>query len=169
VASVLAYNGLAIVHFLAGGVGFALGYPFWVGYLLGSACLLSALVEMYAIMPLKVCPNCPYYRMGNSRCVSGLNVLSRGLARKGDVKDFSNRARGLLCPNNLYLAGLVLPIIGLVPALVISFGYAVLALLVAIVAMLAIRFFIIFPRVACGHCRARSICPNARSMGLGGR
>lgn len=35
-----------------------------------------------------------------------------------------------------------------------------------LVALLAFRFFYVFPRVSCVHCRAKNACPNARSMGL---
>jgi hypothetical protein len=32
--------------------------------------------------------------------------------------------------------------------------------------MLAIRFFIIFPRLACIHCLSKFVCPQAGQMGV---
>ena len=115
-------------------------------------------------MPLKVCPNCVYFRLENSLCISGLNLLSRKIAREGDIKDFPNRAKGLLCSNNLYIASLVIPVVAIIPALIIDFSFAVLGIFLAIVALFAFRFFVIFTRIACVHCRAKNICPQAQQM-----
>ena len=122
-------------------------------------------------MPLKVCPNCAYHELEGSLCISGMNVVSRRIARQGEVKRFADRASGLLCPNNLYIAALVVPILALIPALILGFAAPVLAIALVLVALLLLRFFVVFPRVACVHCRAKNICPNARAMGLstGGR
>ncbi len=167
-SSVVLYNGITLLHFLLGGAGLILGYASWPGYLAGSIYLVFAFTQMYALMPLKVCPNCPYYKLNNSLCISGLNVISKRFAREGTLKDFPNRAKGALCPNNLYLAGFITPIIALVPALILSFSYLVLGILLAVAALLTFRFFVLFTKVACGHCRAKSICPNAQAMGLSG-
>jgi hypothetical protein len=35
--------------------------------------------------------------------------------------------------------------------------------------LLVFRIFVIFPQIACVHCRAKNICPNAQSMGLSSR
>jgi hypothetical protein len=83
------------------------------------------------------------------------------------VKDFGKRAEGTLCPNNLYLAALAIPIVAIIPALIINFSWLVLAIVVALIALLAFRFFVLFTRVACVHCRANNVCPNARAMGMG--
>jgi hypothetical protein len=165
-SSVLIYNGVTVLHFLFGGTGLIIGYFSWLGYFLGSIYLIFAFIEMYVLMPFKVCPDCPYYKLKDSLCVSGLNLVSRKVAETGNTKDFPERAKGAFCPNNLYIAGLVIPIIGLVPALILNFSYVVLAILLAMAGLLAFRFFILFPKVACGHCRAINICPNAKSMGL---
>jgi hypothetical protein len=122
---------------------------------------------MYVHMPLKVCPNCVYYRLKNSLCISGLNVVSRKMAKEGKVEDLRSRARGLLCPNNLYIASLAIPIIAIILALLLNFSFAVLAILLAVVALLLFRFFVIFPKIACVRCRAKNVCPQAQSMGLG--
>jgi hypothetical protein len=166
ITSVIIYNSVTVLHFVLGGTGLVLGYPSWIGILIASIYLLFAFAEMYVLMPLKVCPNCPYYKLDNSLCVSGLNVVAKRFAKEGNIKEFSNRAGGFFCANNLYLAGFILPIIALIPALVINFSYIVLAILLIMVGLLAFRFFVLFPKVACGHCRAKNICPNAKAMGL---
>jgi hypothetical protein len=54
----------------------------------------------------------------------------------------------------------------MIPALVLNFSPLLLVVFVAVVGLLALRMFVVFPKVACVHCRARNICPNAQSMGL---
>jgi len=154
------------VHYLLGGTGIILGYNSWIGYLIGILYLALSFSEMYVHMPLKVCPNCVYYKLDNSRCISGLNLVSRRVAKEGNIKDFPSRAKGVFCPNNLYLASLVIPIIVMIPALIMNFSFLVLAILIIMIGLLAFRFFVIFPKIACVHCRAKNVCPQARSMGL---
>jgi len=165
-SSIIIYNGVTILHFLLGAAGLKIGYSSWLGYLLASVYLLFAFVEMYVLMPLKVCPNCPYYKLDESLCVAGLNVLSKKVAKEGNVKDFSNRATGLFCPNNLYIASLVVPILATIPALILNFSLPVLIILISLVGLLLFRFFVIFPKIACVHCRAQNVCPQAQSMGF---
>ncbi len=167
-SSVLIYNGSTILHFLLGGVGIALGYSFssWAGHTFGILYLVFSFVEMYVIMPLTVCPNCVYYRAKDWLCVSGLNILSKKIAREGDVKDFPRRAEGLFCPNNLYLVSLIVPILGMIPALIVNFSAVLLIILLTVVGLLLFRFFIIFPKIACLHCRAKFECPQAGAMGV---
>jgi hypothetical protein len=121
---------------------------------------------MYVFMPLTVCPNCVYHRAKDSLCISGLNLLSKKIAMDGDLKDFPERAEGLLCPNNLYVASLVVPILAILPALFLNFSAALLLLFLGIVGLLLFRFFIIFPRIACLHCSAKFHCPQAAAMGV---
>lgn len=166
VSSILIYNGSTALHYLIGGAGIIIGYNSWIGLLFGVLYMGLSFAEMYVLMPLKVCPNCPYYRIHNSLCISGLNVLSRKIASVGDVKDFSKRASGILCPNNLYIASLVIPIIAMIPALILDFSFLVLALLLIVVGLLLFRFFVIFPKIACLHCRAKYKCPQAEAMGV---
>ena len=59
-------------------------------------------------------------------------------------------------------------IIAMIPALIISFSFLVLVILLVVVALLVFRFFVIFPKIACVHCRAKNVCPQAQSMGLPG-
>jgi hypothetical protein len=114
-SSVLVYNGATVAHYVLGGIGIILGYASWLGYLLGSLYLAFSFVEMYLHMPRMVCRNCVYYRLDNSRCISGLNLVSRKIAKEGNVASFPSRARGLLCPNNLYIASLAFPILAIIP------------------------------------------------------
>jgi len=167
VSSILIYNDVTVLHFLLGGTGLILGYGFSLfAYVFGLAYLVFAFFEMYVLMPLVVCPNCVYYKMRNSVCVSGLNIISRKIAKEGDTKNFGDRAKGLLCHNNLYMAALFFPIIGMLPALALYFSFLLLAILLGVVVLLLFRFFVIFPKIACVHCSAKNMCPNARQMGL---
>jgi hypothetical protein len=163
-ANILIYNGTTIFHYLLGGTGIILGYDSWIGNLGGAIYVLLAFLEMYLHMPLKVCPNCVYFKLDNSRCISGLNVVSRKIARAGDTKNFGNRAKGPFCPNYLYIASLVIPIIAMIPALIINFSIVVLVILLIVVGLLIFRFFVIFPKIACIHCRSKSICPQAHQI-----
>ena len=165
-SSILTYNGTTILHFVLGGIGIIFGYNSLIGYILASSYLVFSFAEMYVHMPLKVCPNCVYYKLDNSICISGLNVLSRKIAKEGNTKDFPNRAKGLFCSNNLYIAALVIPIIAMVPALIINFSFILLVILLVVVGLFLFFFFIIFTRIACVHCRSKNICPQAKSMGL---
>jgi hypothetical protein len=165
-SSVALYNVATIAHYLAGGAGIIWSYGSWPGLVAGLVYLIFALVQMYILMPVKVCPNCVYYRLQDSLCISGMNLFSRKLAPPGDIKSFSVRAKGALCPNNLYIAALVIPIVAMIPALIINFSVVVLILLLIVIGLLIFRIYFIFPKVACVHCRAKNICPNARSMKL---
>jgi len=167
-ANVLIYNGTTILHFALGGVGIVLGYePLgWIGYAIGFGYLLFAFGEMYLRMPLRVCPNCVYYRLDKSRCISGLNIVSRRWASAGKLEDFANRAKGPACSNNLYMVALLFPIVALVPALWFHFSWNLLAILCVVIGLLVFRFFIIFPKLACLHCHAKFKCPQAGRMGV---
>ncbi|MFC1866273.1 hypothetical protein ACFLYB_06140 [Chloroflexota bacterium] len=164
--NILTYNGATIAHYSLGGIGIMIGYNSWIGYLIGSLYLAFSFGEMYIHMPLNVCPNCVYYKLENSLCISGLNVISRKIAKEGNIKDFPNRAKGFLSPNNLYIAALVIPIIAMIPALILDFSVIVLIILLLVIGLLLFRFFVVFTKVACVHCRAKNICPQAQQMGF---
>ena len=170
-SSVVIYNGSTVLHFLLGGIGIALGYSFspWAGYTFGISYLIFSFVEMYMVMPLTVCPNCVYFQAKGSLCISGLNILSKKIAKEGNLKDFSRRAQGLFCPNNLYMASLLIPIVAMIPALILNFSVILFIVFLAAVGLLLFRFFIIFPRIACLHCRAKYECPQAGAMGVRNR
>ena len=167
-SSVLIYNGSTILHFLLGGIGIVFGYSFspWAGYTFGVLYLVLSFIEMYVVMPLTVCPNCVYCRAKDSLCISGLNLFSKKIAKEGDLKDFARRAEGLFCPNNLYLASLIVPILAMIPALIVNFSIVLLLIFLVVVGLLLFRFFIIFPRIACLHCIAKYECPQAGAMGV---
>jgi hypothetical protein len=165
-SSILIYNGATVAHFVLGGIGIILGYASWIGYLLGLLYLAFSFIEMYLLMPLKVCCNCVYYKLDNSRCISGLNLVSRKIAKEGNVATFPNRAKGLFCPNNLYIASLAVPILAILPALILKFSLPVLFILLILMGLLLFRFFVIFPKIACVNCRAQNICPQAQAMGF---
>ncbi|UCD22446.1 MAG: hypothetical protein JSW22_02080 [Chloroflexota bacterium] len=93
--------------------------------------------------------------------------MSRKIAKEGNVKDFPSRAKGLFCSNNLYIASLIIPIIAMISALILNFSLLVLIILIVVVGLLLFRFFVIFPKIACVHCRSQNICPQAQSMGFG--
>jgi hypothetical protein len=162
VSSILIYNGITLLHFLLGGTGLILGYSHRWGYLSGAVYLVFAFGEMYILMPLKVCPDCPYSKLDKSLCISGLNVLSRRLVKAGDIKQFSLRAKGAFCPNNLYLASLGIPILALMPALILNFSFLLLTIWIAVVGLLVFRFLVVFPRLACGHAGLKISVPTLK-------
>jgi hypothetical protein len=152
-SSLLIYNGATALHYLLGGFGIMLGYNFSrAAYLLGFLYIAFAFVQMYVLMPLMVCPK-----------------VSRRVAGEGDVKEFAQRGEGLLCHNNLYMAAKILPIVVMIPALILNFSLLLLVIFLAVVGLLVFRMFVIFPKIACVHCRAKNICPNAEAMGLSDR
>ena len=166
VRSILVYNGATVAHYALGGAGIMLGYDGWGGVLAGALYLAFAFGEMYVHMPLAVCPSCVYYRLENSRCISALNLISRKLAKERPTADFKNRAAGPFCANNLYIAALAVPIVAIVPALFLNFSAWLLAVWLGVVGLMAFRFFFIFTHVACVHCRAQKVCPQAQQMGF---
>ena len=167
VSNIIIYNGVTILHYLLGGLGIILGFDYLkLGYPLGIFYMAFAFMQMYIIMPLAVCPNCVYVRMEKGRCTSGLNVFSRKITKPGNLEDFPDRAKGLFCHNNLYMAAKAIPILAIIVALVLNFSFLLLGILLTVVALLVFRIFVIFPRLACIHCAAKNECPNAQSMGL---
>ena len=166
-SNIIIYNIVTIFHFLFGGLGIILGYTdSGTAYLFGVLYLAFAFIQMYILMPRTVCPNCVYYALKNGRCTSGLNILSRKIAKEGSLKDFSNRVEGLFCHNNLYLAALVAPIIIMIPLLILNFSFVLLLILLTVVGLLLFRFFVIFTKIACVHCCAKTNCPNAKAMDI---
>ncbi len=167
ITSVLIYNVNTILHYLLGGLGIILGYNFIkIGYPVGIVYIVFAFVQMYVIMPLKVCPNCVYFRMDKGLCTSGMNVISRKITRQGNLEDFPNRAKGILSHNKLYMAAKIFPILAMIPALIINFSFVLLVVFLAVVGLMVFRIFVLFPKIACIRCAAKKNCPNAQSMGL---
>ncbi|MGA1873640.1 MAG: hypothetical protein ACMUHY_08195 [Thermoplasmatota archaeon] len=167
ISSIVLYDGITILHYLLGGFGITLAYSFFdYSFIFGAVYLAFALFQMYVWMPLVVCPSCVYHRMEDGRCISGLNRISMRSADERPLEDFDRRAKGILSPNNLYIAALIVPIIAMVPGLIIDPGMIVLVILISTIVLLVFRIFVIFPKIACVHCMARYRCPNARQMGL---
>ncbi|MFX1304696.1 MAG: hypothetical protein ACFE9X_15185 [Promethearchaeota archaeon] len=164
---VFIYEFSTILHYLIGGIGLIIGYTFlWLGYLIGLIYIIFAFLQMYILMPLTVCPNCVYYRMKDSRCVSGLNKISQILAKEGNPEHFPKRAEGLLCYNNIYMAALFFPIVVSVPALILNFSFYLLTTFLIVLGLLIFRFFVIFPKIACLHCQAKYTCPIGEKIGV---
>ena len=168
IGSVILYNVTTILHYVLGGAAIVHAYrsspvAAWVS---GVTYLLLALVQMYVVMPLVVCPACVYHRLEGSRCISGLAAVSRLVAPSRPVRTFGRRADGVFCPNNLYLVALLLPIVALIPPLVIARTNTLLVFLGTLLVLLLFRFFVLFPRIACLHCRAKFVCPQAAAMGV---
>lgn len=165
--SIILYNGITILHYLLGawGIWCAYDYSPVAGWLAGLY-LLFSMTEMYVLMPLLVCPNCVYFRMDDSLCISGLNRLSRRISDEGDTRQFASRAQGVFCSNNRYLAALIVPVLAIIVGLVLTFSLMKVSILLALVILLLYRFFVIFPKVACVHCLAKFICPQAEAMGV---
>lgn len=170
VPNVMIYNGTTILHFLFGSLGLMLGYSFlWSGlggFLFGFIYLIFAFFQMYILMPLVVCPNCVYYRMKGGRCTSGMNLISKKIAKQGKLDDFSKRGEGAFCHNNLYMAALFIPILAIIPALIVNFSLILLIVFLTVLGLLLFRFFVVFQKTACPHCSAKYRCPNAKAMGL---
>lgn len=167
-SSVFLYNGITVLHFLLGGAGIMVGYGFtpWAGYLFGSFYLIFSFAEMYIVMPLTVCKKCVYYKLEGALCISGLNVISKKISKEGDVENFPDRASGIFCLNNMYIASLALPILAIIPALFVNFSITLLVLFLILLTLMVFRFFVIFTKIACIHCRAKFICPQAGQMGV---
>ena len=165
--SILLYNGTTIIHFLVGAWGIILGYNYSLtAVIIGISYTVFALLHMYFLMPLKVCPNCVYFFLQDSICISGMNIWSKKIAPPGDTKLFSNRGKGLFCSNNLYMGSLILPILAIVPALIANFSLQLILIALFLVALMVFRIFVLFFKVACIYCHAKHQCPNAQSMGL---
>jgi hypothetical protein len=171
IVNVAVYNSSTIAHFLLGGwiLFFSTKIIGSIGIIISTAYVVLSFLEMYVIMPLKVCPKCVYFRLPGSRCISGLNRWAMIIAKPGNPSDFPNRAKGPFCQNNLYMASLLLPIIlgGII--LAIKFSLALLLTEIGLVLLLAFRFFIVFPFLACVHCRGKFLCPQAGQMGVRGK
>jgi len=166
--SVALYNGVTVLHFGLATAGLVIAFSRWpiLGWLLGVVYLAFAFVQMYLIMPLKVCPHCVYRTLSDSRCVTGLNLLSPRFSRVRSPEEFGRRAEGVLCHNHLYMTALIAPLVLMVVGLVLNYSVAGLACLLGVAALMAFRYFILFMRVACPHCAMKGRCPNAKAMGI---
>ena len=168
ISSILVYNGTTLFHFLIGGLILSYSSRFFgvFGTVLGLLYISVSLFEMYILIPLQVCRNCVYFKLENGLCISGLNVLAQRIATEGSSSNFAERAKGLFCPNNLYIVSLVIPILCGIPILITAFSSTLLILEISLFILLATRFLYIIPRIACVHCLSKFICPQAGKMGV---
>jgi len=167
-SSVFIYNASTVLHFTVGGLLLCATNKFfgiW-GIAIGLIYILFAHFEMYIMMPLQVCKNCAYFMLDGGLCISGLNMIAKKIARLGNPSDFPKRAEGFLCPNNIYILNLVLPILCGIPILIFSFSYFLLSLEIFLFSLLAARFVFIIPTLACMHCLSKFVCPQAGQMGV---
>jgi len=166
--TIVIYNGTTLLHFIIGGIILFYTNHFFgkLGITFGLAYIFLSLLEMYVMMPLQVCRNCVYFKIENGLCVSGLNILSKKIVTLGSTSNFSNRAKGLFCPNNLYLLSLIFPILCGIPILIFNYSILLLILVISLFVLLAIRFIFIIPKFACVHCLSKFICPQAGQMGV---
>jgi hypothetical protein len=169
VRSVVLYNALTLLHFAVATAGLVVAYSRWpwLGWVLGAVYLVFAVVQMYIVMPFVVCTHCAYRTLPDARCVSGLNLVSARYRIPRMRDEFGGRAEGVFCHNNLYMVALIGPLALMLPGLIVDFSVAALALWLSIAVLMAIRYFIVFKRVACPHCAAKERCPNAKAMGIG--
>lgn len=159
---VLLFNGTTMFYYLLGGFGIMLGYNFsWVGNILGYLYFIFSFGQMYLILPFFVCRNCIYVHRDESRCMSGLNVLSRRFAKPGNQRNFIERKQGLFCSNNLNVVSLFIPVIILIHALVFNFSLLLLLIFLLLIDLLALRYLVILPKLICKCCLARQVCPIA--------
>jgi hypothetical protein len=167
-SSVATYHAVTLLHFGLGAVGMVIAYDRWpaLGWALAIVYAVVAFGQMYVMMPLAICPACPYRTMSGSRCVMAMNIVSARLRRPRPPADFARRAEGVLCHNNLYLGSLVAPVALLAIGIIVNFSLPTLVVLVSVVVLLAIRVVVVFRRLACPHCAAKGRCPNAKAMGL---
>jgi hypothetical protein len=163
---VLLANGLTLIHYVAGAGAIVLAYrslPI-VGWPVGLAYFVYAVVQLYVLMPLVVCPGCVYSGIEDGRCPIGLSVISARFFRDPAQRTaFDARTQGALCQSNLCLVSLVAPVPLAVPGLILSFSWPGMALTAAVAALVTARLAGAYRRVVCAHCLARRWCPVGRS------
>jgi len=167
IKSVAIYNIVTVCHYVLGFLGILFAFNYSIsGKIISIVYIGFAFIQMYVLMPIMVCPNCAYTNKPNMLCISGLNILTRKMFSHGDISKFEDRGKGILCHNNLYLSAKVLPLLIILPFLFLNFSFTLLILFLLILGLMLFRVFYIFQKIACNHCLAKNICPNAKSMGL---
>jgi hypothetical protein len=64
------------------------------------------------------------------------------------------------------MASLVVPIAAMIAGMIFNFSGLLLLVFLVVAGLLVFRFFVIFPKVACLHCKAKYVCPQAGAMGV---
>ena len=165
---VLVVNGLTVIHYVAGASAIVFAYPNHpiLGWPIGLAYLVYAMVQLYVLMQLLVCPGCVYRSIQGGRCPSALNLISARLRAPAQMAGFETRAQGALCQSSLCLWALLVPLPIALPGLVISFSWAGLAFSLRVATLTMVRLAGVFRLVVCSHCLARRWCPVAKARRL---
>ena len=128
----------------------------WVG--VGYLALLA--LTGYGMLAL-VCARCYYY---DRRCATGVGKVVALFFKKGQEEEFGQTAsqKGITL---LLAVVLLLPLVGGVVSLVVSFSTLHLMLLVALVALL-VAGLAPHPRLVCSHCRLaeKGCCPIGKLL-----
>jgi hypothetical protein len=162
---VLGLNGLNVVHYVVGCVAILVAYRSYplLGWPVGLAYFVFAVVHLYVLKPLVVCPGCVYRTVRDGRCPSGLNLVSARLCPPAPgATGFEERSRGALSQSSLCLVSFVLPVPLAVAGLAFSFSWTGLTLTATFALLTVIRSTVVEPR-DCSHCLARRWCPAART------
>ncbi len=162
---VLGLNGLFVAHYVVGCGAILLAYrgsPI-IGWPIGVAYLVFAVVQLYVLKPLVVCPGCVYRSVRGGRCASGLNLISARLcAPSPGATGFKERSHGVGCESRLCWWSLALPVPLALPGLALSFSWRALLLVAAVAGLTVLRSAVVRP-ATCPHCLARRWCPVARA------
>jgi hypothetical protein len=154
------------VHYVTGTAAILFAYwrfPF-LGWPVALAYFAFAVVQLYVLMPLIVCPSCVYRTIEDGRCASGLNLLSaRFCPPSTPPVGFEGHVHGALCQSSLCLWSWVSPMPLVIPGLLISFSWIGLALIVCFAVLTTLRLTAVVRRAVCPHCLARRWCPVARA------
>jgi hypothetical protein len=158
---VVLYNAAVMIHFFLGAYAIVTAYDFlWFRHLFGLVYLLFAFITTYIVLPLSVCPHCPYFGLADSRCSSGLNIIANLITVKGSAMLFKARTKGPFSFDSLFTVGLLLPFVLIIPGFIFNFSFGLLAGLLLLLGSLGFRIFYLLPRISCSHCKARGGCPN---------
>ena len=154
---VLIHNGSLILHFFLAAYAIIVAYDFlWFRYLFGLFYLLFAFIHAYIILPLLVCPHCPYFTLENARCMSGLHIISAMITTKGTGKQFKTRTKGLLSYDSIFWLSMLLPLPLVLPAFLINLSIQLVIACVLLSGSIAFRVANISPKLSCIHCRAKT-------------
>ena len=162
---VLGLNGLTVAHYLVGCGAILVAYQSYpiVGWPIGLAYFVFAVVQFYVLMPLVVCPGCVYRTVRGGRCASGLNLISARLCRpSATATAFRERTHGALCQSRLNLASWVAPPPLALPGLALFFSWTAATLTLIVVGLVVVRLWVVRSAV-CPHCLARRWCPSAEA------
>jgi hypothetical protein len=162
---VLCLNGLTVAHYVIGCVAVLVAYRSYplLGWPIGLAYLVFALVQLYLLMPLVVCPGCVYRTVHGGRCARGLNVVSARLCSSSTgLTGFRERSHGAFCQSNMCLWAWALPVPLALPGVCVSFSWQALTLTTAVSVLTILWLTVTVRRVVCLHCLARRWCPLTR-------